>query len=77
VPAIARPTTSLRAISVVVPTPKVSAAFDRVAGALSDKQISNERENALLGASRDALLPKLLSGELRIRDAEKLVEAHT
>jgi type I restriction enzyme S subunit len=77
VPAIARPTTSLKAISIVVPTPKVSTAFERIASALSDKQVSNERESVLLSALRDALLPKLLSGELRIRDAEKLVEAHT
>jgi type I restriction enzyme S subunit len=29
-----------------------------------------------LAELRDALLPKLLSGELRIRDAEKMVEDH-
>ena len=34
-------------------------------------------ETETLAAIRDALLPKLLSGQLRIRDAEKLVEAHT
>jgi len=33
-------------------------------------------ETETLAAIRDALLPKLLSGQLRIRDAEKLVEAH-
>jgi type I restriction enzyme S subunit len=32
------------------------------------------RETRIIGALRDALLPKLLSGELRVRDAESLVE---
>jgi hypothetical protein len=32
------------------------------------------RESVLLQTLRDALLPKLLSGELRVRDAETLVE---
>jgi type I restriction enzyme S subunit len=37
----------------------------------------NSRQSRTLTGLRDALLPKLLSGELRIRDAEKLVETHT
>jgi type I restriction enzyme S subunit len=32
-------------------------------------------ESSMLVTLRDALLPKLLSGELRVRDAEDLVEA--
>jgi type I restriction enzyme S subunit len=32
------------------------------------------RETRIIAALRDALLPKLLSGELRVRDAESLVE---
>jgi len=32
------------------------------------------RESRALAAIRDALLPPLLSGELRVRDAEALVE---
>jgi len=35
---------------------------------------ANERETATLAAIRDALLPKLLSGEIRIPDAEKCVQ---
>lgn len=33
-----------------------------------------ERENATLGELRDALLPKLMTGEIRVREAEKVVE---
>lgn len=39
----------------------------RVASALA--------ENRTLAATRDALLPQLMSGKLRVRDAEKVVEA--
>lgn len=34
------------------------------------------RVDYALAAIRDALLPKLLSGQIRVKDAEKLVEAH-
>ena len=36
---------------------------------------SNTGQNATLASLRDTLLPKLLSGELRVKDAEKMVEA--
>ncbi|MGO4384661.1 restriction endonuclease subunit S [Specibacter sp. RAF43] len=38
-------------------------------------QLSNqsERENAILAATRDALLPQLMSGKLRVKEAEALV----
>jgi type I restriction enzyme S subunit len=31
-------------------------------------------ENRLLAATRDALLPQLMSGKLRVKDAEKVLE---
>jgi type I restriction enzyme S subunit len=36
------------------------------------KMRSNRRENQTLAATRDLLLPKLMSGEIRIKDAEKI-----
>jgi type I restriction enzyme S subunit len=36
-----------------------------------------ERENETLAEIRDALLPKLMSGEIRVREAEKVVEEVT
>ncbi len=41
---------------------------------LLDKILLNNIQNTNLGNLRDTLLPKLLSGELRIPDAEKMVE---
>jgi type I restriction enzyme S subunit len=42
--------------------------------ALDDLAASNDRANETLAELRDALLPKLMSGEIRVRDAEKVVE---
>jgi len=39
-----------------------------------DNQFANENQNYTLTQLRDTLLPKLLSGQLRIPDAEKLIE---
>jgi type I restriction enzyme S subunit len=36
---------------------------------------SNVEASTILAATRDSLLPKLLSGELRIKDTERFVEA--
>lgn len=36
---------------------------------------ANVEESRTLAALRDTLLPKLLSGELRVKQAEKLAEA--
>jgi len=41
---------------------------------LDDLVQQRERENEALAALRDTLLPKLISGEIRVRDAEKVVE---
>jgi type I restriction enzyme S subunit len=42
-----------------------------------DVASSNERENETLEILRDTLLPKLMSGEIRVRDAERVVEGAT
>ena len=45
---------------------------------LAEAMFSIHREEShTLAALRDTLLPKLLSGELRVRQAEKLVAATT
>ncbi|MBL9076030.1 MAG: restriction endonuclease subunit S [Planctomycetes bacterium] len=57
-----------------------SAVVERADAALTPllhKQVSLELESRTLAATRDALLPRLLSGELRIPDAERIVGAAT
>jgi type I restriction enzyme S subunit len=44
---------------------------------LDDLASNSERENEKLDALRDTLLPRLISGEIQIRDAERIVEDAT
>lgn len=63
---------SFRPIPLVAPPPKAFAAFEHLAKPLFARLVSNEHELRTLSALRDALLPKLISGELRIPDAERI-----
>ncbi|PZO49928.1 MAG: restriction endonuclease [Alphaproteobacteria bacterium] len=51
----------------------VFSAFSSATSGLIDRAEANKRENRTLAATRDFLLPKLMSGEARVKDAEKLV----
>jgi type I restriction enzyme S subunit len=61
--------------NVVVPSHNVRLALTEAIRPLLAKARRNEVESATLSALRDSLLPKLISGELRIPDAEELAEA--
>jgi type I restriction enzyme S subunit len=56
-----------RNIKVVVPPPEVIAEFERRANLLDQTIENNERQMVTLAGIRDALLPRLLSGEVRVR----------
>jgi type I restriction enzyme S subunit len=47
--------------------------YSRVAGPLLAKMAGNERESRTLAALRDTLLPRLISGELRVRNAQEFI----
>lgn len=57
----------------VLPPDKVLSAFSKVVQPLLARAAANEDESRTLAALRDTLLPKLISGELRVKDPEKLV----
>lgn len=59
---------------IVLAPPQVLNAFDRVVRPLLDKIAMSVHESRALAALRDALLPKLVSGELRVKDAKKFLE---
>lgn len=59
---------------VVPPAPVIAAAGAQL-GLWLDLYIDNELESRTLAALRDTLLPPLLSGELRLKQAERVVEA--
>lgn len=60
---------------VLIPSLQVLTGYDAIVSPLLSRVAANERENRTLAALRDALLPQLLSGALRLRDAERAVAA--
>ena len=56
------------------PPRKVVEVFDLLARSLLARIQASDREGDSLAELRDALLPKLLSGELRVPNAERLLE---
>lgn len=59
------------ATSVIRPDTQLLGRFSQATGPLLAKMAQNERESRILAALRDALLPRLISGELRVDDAER------
>jgi type I restriction enzyme S subunit len=61
--------TGVRRLPYLCPRKEVIDAFDKVAGRLTARLFANCIESRTLAAIRDTLLPKLLSGEIRVKDA--------
>jgi type I restriction enzyme S subunit len=65
----------LAAVPLVVPPDAVIAAFARAADQLQALVVARDTESATLAKTRDALLPRLLSGEVEIQHVKAMVEA--
>ena len=52
----------------------IRAAFDDIIRPFLDHLLVNPGESRTLAQTRDLLLPKLMSGEIRLREAEKTIE---
>ncbi|MCP5307499.1 MAG: restriction endonuclease subunit S [Chromatiaceae bacterium] len=65
----------LKAAMTHCPPDDVLSKLGQTVAPLVDACIKNELESRTLAQTRDLLLPKLMSGEIRLRDAEKAVEA--
>ncbi len=61
------------ATEIVIPPEGIIAAFSDATNALIDRVETNKVESRTLAATRDLLLPKLMSGEVRVKDAERQV----
>ena len=59
----------------ICPPDDVLAILGETIGPLVDRKIGYQLESRSLSALRDVLLPKLISGDIRLSDAEKVVEA--
>ena len=68
---------SIKAIEMIVPDSATHSEFVAIVQPLFDRILCNLRETETLSATRDLLLPRLMSGEIRLRDAEDVVEALT
>lgn len=62
-------------LTLPMPPQPVLQVFEAQVGPMFERILLNVREAATLARTRDLLLPKLMSGEIRIRDAEQTVEA--
>ena len=61
-------------LPVVIPPLSVLAAFDDLVGALRRRVFANEVQAQTLTTLRDTLLPRLISGQLRLPAAHAVVE---
>ncbi|WP_226698835.1 restriction endonuclease subunit S [Qipengyuania gaetbuli] len=61
-------------LKVCVPDNRVTAQFEDIARPMHDMVLSLERSNRSLAASRDLLLPRLISGQLSVEAAERQLE---
>ena len=65
----------VHAMATGIPAEVVISEFDLFASTLFKKIEANEQENQTLAEMRDLLLPKLMSGEIRLKDAKIQTEA--
>jgi type I restriction enzyme S subunit len=70
------PLTDFPAYEILWPGDGLARGFERIAEPLWRSIHVLIEQSRTLAALRDTLLPKLMSGELRVRDAEKLVGVH-
>ena len=68
---------AFRPVSVTIPSEEVLTAYENIVRTLYDRIVANTSESASLAQTRDLLLPKLMSGEVRVGDADKIVQEST
>ena len=71
------PLDALQKTRFAVPSREVVEEIDRLVTPLFARIEAAEDESQTLADLRDTLLPKLISGEIRVREAQKLVESAT
>jgi len=65
----------LSAVPLIISTESLLRAFTRIAEPIEQLISANNEQSHTLAIIRDTLLPRLISGKLRVPEAEKLVEA--
>jgi type I restriction enzyme S subunit len=67
------PTEILLSHPITMPTVAIQRQLARVLDALNDRMASARSQSRTLATLRDALLPRLVSGELRVNQGEQIV----
>lgn len=65
---------TFKLIDTVIPPPKLADRFETVVQPIMSHILSNLHESCALTALRDALLPKLVSGEVRVGDVSNYAQ---
>ena len=65
--------THLKEAMTICPPDAALSLLSRTIRPLVDRIVNNDLESRILSQTRDLLLPKLISGEIRLRDAEQVV----
>ena len=65
----------LARIRLALPKDEIIERFDGIARTVWKEREQNARQATTLSSIRDTLLPRLISGKLRMPEAEKMVEA--
>lgn len=68
------PAECLAQFLVVIPDVEIAQRFGALVNSVMRRMKQNDDESCTLAALRDALLSKLISGELRVKNAERIVE---
>ena len=66
---------AVRQIPILVPSGEVAMAFQEQIGVVFEMLKSNEKQARTLSTLRDTLLPRLISGQLRLPEAQATTEA--
>jgi len=64
---------SILDVQIVIPNEETIERFNLISKPFVDRMLVNRREVQDLATLRDLLLPKLMSSEIRVKDAEKIV----
>jgi type I restriction enzyme S subunit len=66
--------TQVKSLTTLFPSPKILQDYDKLARPLVERVLEACSESRTLAALRDTLLPKLISGELRVKAAETFLD---
>ena len=70
-------TSEIKETKFILPSKEVHYRFNEIVEAIQEKIFSLEQQQDSLSEIRDTLLPRLISGQLRLPDAEALIEEAT